>query len=341
MKLRKLAPPGALLLCLLALLLFPQDAAQSARAALALCAQTVIPSLFPFFVLSSLLIACGASALLSALLAPLMRPLFGLSGAGALRRLPCRRADCRRACRKRRAFARGGGAPAHLLQQRGAGLSAGHMRRGGIYLAARGRGALSYPRRLSALHGDTAHTPPAAAFRSFFRRGGAAQERFPLRSPSRCGAGRARGHFECLRLCRVFHGLHAPFAACAAGVVRFFTALRAAHRFFRADKRRDGTASHPRRLSRLRGTAGLGRPERPLPDAQRAERFRPLRPVLSACQGSAGAPLRHFVAACAAVSVPVRAASSPVIASATSETTSATASSKRCIYTALVTAVEL
>ena len=83
MKLRKLAPPGALLLCLLALLLFPQDAAQSARAALALCAQTVIPSLFPFFVLSSLLIACGASALLSALLAPLMRPLFGLSGAGA------------------------------------------------------------------------------------------------------------------------------------------------------------------------------------------------------------------------------------------------------------------
>lgn len=83
MKLRKLAPPGALLLCLLALLLFPQDAAQSARGALTLCAQTVIPSLFPFFVLSSLLIACGASALLSALLAPLMRPLFGLSGAGA------------------------------------------------------------------------------------------------------------------------------------------------------------------------------------------------------------------------------------------------------------------
>ena len=83
MKLRKLAPPGALLLCLLALLLFPQDAAQSARDALALCAQTVIPSLFPFFVLSSLLVSCGASALLSALLAPLMRPLFGLSGAGA------------------------------------------------------------------------------------------------------------------------------------------------------------------------------------------------------------------------------------------------------------------
>ena len=83
MKLRKLAPPGALLLCLLALLLFPQDAAQSARDALALCAQTLIPSLFPFFVLSSLLIACGASELLSALLSPLMRPLFGLSGAGA------------------------------------------------------------------------------------------------------------------------------------------------------------------------------------------------------------------------------------------------------------------
>ena len=56
---------------------------EAVRQGVALCGRSVIPSLFPFFVLSSLLIACGASELLSALLSPLMRPLFGLSGTGA------------------------------------------------------------------------------------------------------------------------------------------------------------------------------------------------------------------------------------------------------------------
>ena len=74
---------AAALSCLLALLLLPDASAEAARDALALCAQTVIPSLFPFFVLSSLLVSCGAGEILSSLLAPLMRPLFGLSGAGA------------------------------------------------------------------------------------------------------------------------------------------------------------------------------------------------------------------------------------------------------------------
>ena len=83
MKLRERLPLFAVLCCFSALLLLPDVSAQAARDALALCAQTLIPSLFPFFVLSSLLIACGASELLSALLSPLMRPLFGLSGAGA------------------------------------------------------------------------------------------------------------------------------------------------------------------------------------------------------------------------------------------------------------------
>ena len=74
---------SAALLCLLALLLFPEEGSQAARDALSLCAQTVIPSLFPFFVISSLLISCGVGELLCALFAPLMRPLFSLSGAGA------------------------------------------------------------------------------------------------------------------------------------------------------------------------------------------------------------------------------------------------------------------
>ncbi len=83
MKIRDRLPLLAVLCCFSALLLLPEVSAQAARDAMLLCAQTLIPSLFPFFVLSSLLIACGASELLSALLSPLMRPLFGLSGAGA------------------------------------------------------------------------------------------------------------------------------------------------------------------------------------------------------------------------------------------------------------------
>ena len=55
--------PGAALFCLLALLLLPEEGAQAARDALALCAQTVVPSLFPFFVLSALLTSGSASAL--------------------------------------------------------------------------------------------------------------------------------------------------------------------------------------------------------------------------------------------------------------------------------------
>ena len=83
MKIRDRLPLLAVLCCFSALLLLPEVSAQAVRDAMLLCVQTLIPSLFPFFVLSSLLIACGASELLSALLSPLMRPLFGLSGAGA------------------------------------------------------------------------------------------------------------------------------------------------------------------------------------------------------------------------------------------------------------------
>ena len=58
---RAFAALSALIFCLLALLFLPDIGAQAARDALALCAQTVIPSLFPFFVLSSLLVwqACA------------------------------------------------------------------------------------------------------------------------------------------------------------------------------------------------------------------------------------------------------------------------------------------
>ena len=66
MKIRDRLPLLAVLCCFSALLLLPEVSAQAARDAMLLCAQTLIPSLFPFFVLSSLLIACGASELLLA-----------------------------------------------------------------------------------------------------------------------------------------------------------------------------------------------------------------------------------------------------------------------------------
>ena len=75
-------PLGAVLL---GLVLKSAECVEAAREALSLCAQTLIPTLFPFFVLSSLAVSCG-EAVVSSLLRPLMRPLFSLSGSagGAL-----------------------------------------------------------------------------------------------------------------------------------------------------------------------------------------------------------------------------------------------------------------
>lgn len=50
---------------------------------LTLCARTVIPSLFPFMVISELLVSSGVGEAFGRLFARLMRWLFGLSGAGA------------------------------------------------------------------------------------------------------------------------------------------------------------------------------------------------------------------------------------------------------------------
>ena len=66
-----------------ALLFFPDVSAAAAREGVALCLQTVLPSLFPFFVLSSLLVQSDVPRLLSRAMAGIMYPLFGVSGAGA------------------------------------------------------------------------------------------------------------------------------------------------------------------------------------------------------------------------------------------------------------------
>jgi len=65
----------------LLLLLRPEAAEESVRNGLALCLQTVIPSLFPFFVVVSLLLQLGIAQKLQRIFAPFMGPLFHLSGA--------------------------------------------------------------------------------------------------------------------------------------------------------------------------------------------------------------------------------------------------------------------
>lgn len=71
----------ALLLALLSR--YAADCADAVRAALSLCLTSVLPSLFPFFAVSSLSVSCGLAQALERPLAPLMRRCFHLPGCGA------------------------------------------------------------------------------------------------------------------------------------------------------------------------------------------------------------------------------------------------------------------
>ncbi len=62
------------------LLLYPQESGEAARNGLRICFELIIPSLFPFFVLSSLLVSLGFASILGRCLAGLMWPVFRLSG---------------------------------------------------------------------------------------------------------------------------------------------------------------------------------------------------------------------------------------------------------------------
>ena len=75
---------GIGLLCAtLALLADPQAALEAARNGLELCGNMIVPSLFPFFVLSSLVVDLGLAGYLGRLLEGAMRPLFRVNGACA------------------------------------------------------------------------------------------------------------------------------------------------------------------------------------------------------------------------------------------------------------------
>ncbi len=66
----------------LGILIWPAAATGGARAGLLLCSGMILPSLFPFAVLGNRLVSLGIPALLSRLLSPLTKKLFGVSGAG-------------------------------------------------------------------------------------------------------------------------------------------------------------------------------------------------------------------------------------------------------------------
>lgn len=80
---REGAALGLLLLGGAGLVRYPAESAAAVQDALALCFETVIPSLFPFFVLSALAVQSPLPRLLSRVLAGAMQPLFGVGGAGA------------------------------------------------------------------------------------------------------------------------------------------------------------------------------------------------------------------------------------------------------------------
>ena len=68
-----------LILLLALLLLFPTACLEGARSGLLLWFHTVLPTLFPFLFVSSMLLATGAAHTVSRLLKPILAPIFRVS----------------------------------------------------------------------------------------------------------------------------------------------------------------------------------------------------------------------------------------------------------------------
>ncbi len=73
----------ALLCATLALMFYPQDSMAAAKEGLKLCYNVIIPSLFPFFVLSALVVDLGLAGHLGRAMEGFMRPLFNVPGSCA------------------------------------------------------------------------------------------------------------------------------------------------------------------------------------------------------------------------------------------------------------------
>ncbi|MGN0968997.1 MAG: nucleoside recognition domain-containing protein [Oscillospiraceae bacterium] len=72
-----------LLTATLALVVWPKQSMEAAKTGLQLCYNVIIPSLFPFFVLSSLVVELGLAGYVGRALEGIMRPLFNVPGSCA------------------------------------------------------------------------------------------------------------------------------------------------------------------------------------------------------------------------------------------------------------------
>jgi sporulation integral membrane protein YlbJ len=81
--LRDLLIGSALFWAVLGLLWFPEEAMEAAQSGVTLCLNVIIPSLFPFFVLSTLLVDLGLCNYFGRALQWIMQPLFRVNGACA------------------------------------------------------------------------------------------------------------------------------------------------------------------------------------------------------------------------------------------------------------------
>ncbi len=70
------------LMALAALIISPVPAAEAARGGIELCLKTIVPSLFPFMVLGTMITELGITQRVSRILSPVTKRLFGVSGAG-------------------------------------------------------------------------------------------------------------------------------------------------------------------------------------------------------------------------------------------------------------------
>lgn len=80
---KKVLPYAIVALITILMLAFPETSVRSAKSALNLCLDVIIPSLFPFFVCSGLLIHSGICRHLASFLEPVMKPVFNVGGCGA------------------------------------------------------------------------------------------------------------------------------------------------------------------------------------------------------------------------------------------------------------------
>ena len=75
---------AAVVIFALAMAFKPVETVTSARAAMQICANSLVPALFPFFVCTFFLTQLGTLTAVSKKLSKLMKPLFGVSGTGAM-----------------------------------------------------------------------------------------------------------------------------------------------------------------------------------------------------------------------------------------------------------------